>query len=259
MIHEKYQRCQDNHPHSKKSKFKRPHVHNTSDTIELGNIVYLRSEGDKTNQRPRYLVTDVTQTHCLLRRLTDTQLRQQQCKVLIKDVYKVSHHTKQRHVPRPTLPSTNSDNSSVYTPAPRNPQAQIPASPQTPDMDQDSLESIHTSHNTGTSQSTHTPSHEQTYSASFLSERSSLYWQNQEVDEYQQKDERQWEEQGFPLAIFNLSHNTIDNDSQLKFYFLVLQYKFHINSLSKNCQNTCGTPGKYGPALLTRGNARYHQ
>ena len=71
---------------------------NSSQEINVGSIVYLRSEGSKTNARPRYLVVKMENSYCFLRKFTENQFRSKLYKVRLSDCfcvqndYKLSDH-----------------------------------------------------------------------------------------------------------------------------------------------------------------------
>lgn len=77
-----------NHPHSIKAKsgqFNLP----SPQTLKLGDIVYLRSDRNKTCSRSRYLVTHLDGPWCDIRKFVGTQLRDTAYRVRSSDCYQV--------------------------------------------------------------------------------------------------------------------------------------------------------------------------
>ena len=58
--------------------------------ISTGSLVYIKSEGDKTRARNRYLVVDVKEDMCVLQKLLKSTLRAKQYQLKLTEVYPVS-------------------------------------------------------------------------------------------------------------------------------------------------------------------------
>lgn len=77
-----------NHAYSEISKH-RGHMSLPKDDIHVGDLVYLRSEGDKLQARSRYLVMSIDGDWCFVKKFTGSQLRATSYKVKVSDCYKV--------------------------------------------------------------------------------------------------------------------------------------------------------------------------
>ena len=77
-----------NHTSSEKSKCPSGYVHE-SQNLEVGDIVYLRCDFNKTKTRDRYLVTSVENPWCNIRKFIGAQLRKNSYRVKCSDCYKV--------------------------------------------------------------------------------------------------------------------------------------------------------------------------
>ena len=86
----------DNHPYSEKAKNNRGLVPSNS-PLQVGELVYLVSDRDKSRARDRYLVTSTNGIWCYIKKFTGSQLRAISYKVKLSECYAV---------PSPT-PSTN--------------------------------------------------------------------------------------------------------------------------------------------------------
>ncbi len=63
----------ENHPHSERSKNSRKAIaHVPSQIINVGDLVYLYTDRDKTKSRSRYLVVSVEHPWCFVKKFTDT-------------------------------------------------------------------------------------------------------------------------------------------------------------------------------------------
>ena len=58
--------------------------------ISTGSLVYIKSEGDKTRARDRYLVVDVKEDSCVVQKLLKSTLRAKQYQLKLTEVYPVS-------------------------------------------------------------------------------------------------------------------------------------------------------------------------
>ena len=83
-----------NHPHSEKAKCPSGKLP-VSPEIEIGDIVYLRCDGNKTKSRDRYLVVAVETPWCNIRKFIGSQLRQNSYRVRCSDCYRVSYELPQ--------------------------------------------------------------------------------------------------------------------------------------------------------------------
>jgi hypothetical protein len=90
LIMEQHQQREHNHPHSEKAKA--PHGKTTAgigQIQEVGDLVYLHADRNKSCARDRYLVVSVEDKWCSLRKFTGAQLRSTSYKVRMSDCYKV--------------------------------------------------------------------------------------------------------------------------------------------------------------------------
>ena len=107
---------QANHPSSEKSKaFGKPR-HPKPD-IKIGSLVYVYQDRDKTQARPRYLVTSASEEWCKLRRFSKTLIGKEEYDARLEECYKVPHIDDIR---LPQLDeSDSSDSECCYTPRSR--------------------------------------------------------------------------------------------------------------------------------------------
>ena len=59
----------------------------STSSLKPGDIVYLRTEGNKTQARGRYVIISIDSPYCLIRKFTDTQFRKKTYKVKISDCF----------------------------------------------------------------------------------------------------------------------------------------------------------------------------
>ncbi|CAC5386069.1 unnamed protein product [Mytilus coruscus] len=83
-----------NHPHREKTKCPSGKLPVCPD-LEIGEIVYLRCDLNKTKSRDRYLVVAVDTPWCSIRKFIGSQLRQNSYRVKCSDCYKVSYDVSQ--------------------------------------------------------------------------------------------------------------------------------------------------------------------
>ena len=57
--------------------------------VQLGSLVYIKNEGDKTNQ-DRYIVTDISDNFCTVQKFINNQLRSIPYKVKLTEIFPVS-------------------------------------------------------------------------------------------------------------------------------------------------------------------------
>jgi hypothetical protein len=79
-----------NHPHSERSKAPMGKTH-TSQQLDIGDLVYLHNDGNKSAARNRYLVTSIEDNWCNVRKLVGSQLRSASYRVMKSECYKVPH------------------------------------------------------------------------------------------------------------------------------------------------------------------------
>ena len=104
-----------NHPHSERSKAPSGMMPADAD-LKVGDLVYLRSDRNKTTARPRYLVASVDSGWCNIRKFVGAQLRKSSYRVKMSQCLKVP-------VPLP--------------PMPRSPQISEDEEPDSPDIQPD--------------------------------------------------------------------------------------------------------------------------
>ena len=78
-----------NHLYSSKSKARggKPAA---KDCINVGDLVFIKSEGDKFHRRPQYLVTNLADGFCILQKMSNGKFMSRFLKVPVMDVFKVS-------------------------------------------------------------------------------------------------------------------------------------------------------------------------
>ena len=96
-----HQKRASNHPHSEKSKNKYGYVP-PKPQIQVGDLVYLIADRDKLRTRDRYIVTEVNDPWCYIKKFTGSQLRATSYKVKLCECYSVpapptSSHTQVTH------------------------------------------------------------------------------------------------------------------------------------------------------------------
>ena len=142
IIKAQHKQRTENHPHSERSKNSRKAItHVPSQRINVGDLVYLYTDRDKTKSRSRYLVVLVEHPWCFVKKFTDTQLRAASYKVRFDECYRVSSEVKETvcnssleadsdddvHIP-PEAPVSNSptppEESQVLQPSPPTPSPQ---------------------------------------------------------------------------------------------------------------------------------------
>ena len=91
MIQAQHDLRKTNHPHSTYSKAPRA-LPTPSVQLEVGDLVYLNSDRNKTHARDRYLVTTVDGTWCNIRKFIGSQLRSTSYRVKMSECFKVPGH-----------------------------------------------------------------------------------------------------------------------------------------------------------------------
>ena len=90
LISKQHELRSNNHPYSEKSKVPIADIPPASTTpIEVGNLVYLYSDGNKSRSRERYLVVSVDGHFCNIRKFVGAQLRSASYRVRKSDCFKV--------------------------------------------------------------------------------------------------------------------------------------------------------------------------
>ena len=89
LINQQNQQRLLNHPHSATAKC-HGKVQKNKNVITIGDLVYIKGEGDKTRARDKYLVTSVSEPWCQLRKFTKSQFRSKVYDVKLSNCYLVS-------------------------------------------------------------------------------------------------------------------------------------------------------------------------
>ena len=88
MIRHQYELKKTNHPYSEKSKA--PHgLAPPVGNIEVGDLVYVRSDRSKTHPRDRYLVATTDGDWCNIRKFAGSQIQNLSYRVKKSDFFKV--------------------------------------------------------------------------------------------------------------------------------------------------------------------------
>ena len=95
-IRTQHQQRLKNHPYSERSKCpKETRVHTSIHKIAVGDLVYLRTERDKSKVRNRYLVVSIDRPWCFIKKFTNTQIRAVSYKVRLDECYRVPSEVNQ--------------------------------------------------------------------------------------------------------------------------------------------------------------------
>ena len=90
LITKQHEQRSTNHPYSAKSKVPVADVSPTSlCPVEVGDLVYLYSDGNKVRSRDRYLVVSVDGQWCNVRKFAGAQLRSARYRVRKSDCFRV--------------------------------------------------------------------------------------------------------------------------------------------------------------------------
>ena len=81
-----------NHPHSEQSKAPLKQ-HRTDPAIDVGDLVYLHSDRNKSRARDRYLVASIEYPFCNIKKFVGSQLRSQSTRVKLSECFKVPSYT----------------------------------------------------------------------------------------------------------------------------------------------------------------------
>ena len=96
IIRTQHQQRLKNHPFSELSKCPtESRAYTPSHKIAVGDLVYLRTERDKTKARNRYLVVSIDHPWCFIKKFTNTQIRSVSYKVRLSECYRVPSEVKQ--------------------------------------------------------------------------------------------------------------------------------------------------------------------
>ena len=115
LIIEQHQLRKSNHPHSMKAKAPKGRVAMPS-PVDIGNLVYLHADGDKSRARDRYLIVAVNGDWCTVRKFTGSQLRSASYQIKRSECYMVPDDTP--HVPLKHGQHYDSDTSDDDSPTP---------------------------------------------------------------------------------------------------------------------------------------------
>ena len=99
LIQEQQQQRLINHPYSEASKTPSKKMP-TTPQIDVGDLVYLHNDRNKSRARNRYLVVSVEQLWCNIRKFGGSQLRSTSYRVKLSDCYKVPNQLVESHAYR---------------------------------------------------------------------------------------------------------------------------------------------------------------
>ena len=105
-----YNKREQNHPYSEKSKHASKTRYFEVPSINVGDIVYLHNDKDKTKSRHRYLVVSIDGEWCRIKRFSGSQLRSSSYKVKLAECYCVPCQ-----VPPITVRHENIDDDELYS------------------------------------------------------------------------------------------------------------------------------------------------
>ena len=88
VILDRHKHCSTNHAYSEKSKNPRGLIANTP-PLQVGDIVYLFSDKDKSRARDRYVVVSIDTPWCFMKTFRGSQLRATSYKVKLSECYSV--------------------------------------------------------------------------------------------------------------------------------------------------------------------------
>lgn len=135
LIYQQHSARLHNHEHSEKSKSYNKTIPPESH-IEIGDLVYLYQDRDKTKGRPRYLVIAVEGQWCNIRKFTGSQLRTSSYRVKRSECFKVSPQINSYDYIHSALETTSDDeeiNENIIPPSPPEPPT-IPVELTAPDV-----------------------------------------------------------------------------------------------------------------------------
>ena len=109
LILDRHKHRSTNHAHSKKSKNPRGLIVNTP-PLQVGDIVYLFSDKDKSRARDRYVVVSIDTPWCFVKKFRGSQLRATSYKVKLSECYSVPSSVIVSSPPsHPSLPDMNDE------------------------------------------------------------------------------------------------------------------------------------------------------
>eukprot|EP00918_Siedleckia_nematoides_P075560 GHVU01165387.1.p1 GENE.GHVU01165387.1~~GHVU01165387.1.p1 ORF type:complete len:409 (-),score=26.42 GHVU01165387.1:8-1234(-) len=88
IILDQHNKRMKNHPYSEKAKAPQGQIAHSA-TVDVGDLVYLHSDGSKLRARDRYLVVSTEGQWCYIRKFTGAQLRNTSYRVKLSECYKV--------------------------------------------------------------------------------------------------------------------------------------------------------------------------
>ncbi|KAK3751342.1 hypothetical protein QZH41_000834 [Actinostola sp. cb2023] len=91
LVHKQHDLRNANHPYSEKSKAPLKKAIDAPQ-VEVGDLVYLYSDRNKSCSRDRYLVTSTEGVWCNIRKFTGSQLRKTSYRMKTSECYKVPNH-----------------------------------------------------------------------------------------------------------------------------------------------------------------------
>ena len=131
LIQDQHSSRNVNHDYSERSKCPKG-TYAPSPSLEVGDIVYLTGDRNKTRARDRYLVVSVEPPWCNVRKFTENQLRNTSYRVKTSDCYKVPVHASSPITPLVYSSESNEDSDSENTPSRRKPSYFTPSSVEEP-------------------------------------------------------------------------------------------------------------------------------
>ena len=132
LILDRHKHRSTNHAYSEKSKNPRGLIANTP-PLQVGDIVYLFSDKDKSRTRDRYVVVSIDTPWCFVKKFRGSQLRATSYKVKLSECYSVPSSVIVSSPPsHPTLPDMNDEPpvTPAVFPAPVHPMLAPPAPPE---------------------------------------------------------------------------------------------------------------------------------
>ena len=131
-----------NHPYSEYSKAPKGNSHSPQ-AYEVGELVYLYNDRNKTSPRDRYLITSVDNQWCNVRKLVGAQLRNASYRVKRSEIFRVPQH-KQEHTTRNYKHCDMSDEGEEFDIDPPPPQTpEIPQEISTPPLGDNTPDIMH--------------------------------------------------------------------------------------------------------------------
>ena len=139
IIINQHKQRQKNHPYSERSKNWKKNATNPPN-INVGDLVYLHSDRDKTHTRSRYLVVSIDSPWCYIKTFAGNQLRASSYKVKLCECHLVPNQVPE-FPPIHTHDSDSDDDDATNSPPPQPttipPMLTLPASSNNPPLPQD--------------------------------------------------------------------------------------------------------------------------